>query len=302
MSLVETEWLEKNLDSVNIQSVYFTDIDKKNRNITLNIIFDNNVPNYKEVIPSFANFFLSKMNSINAKFYFEFIDFYKTNFQNNLKNRINFLKHENIQELNQYKKTIEKILTFVNEQLELSITNNLSFILGGEYKNQKGMGIGTDYTESMDNWAHYIHATYDYQDPGNAYKNILLMGGYRSDDHTSWGEEITYKFKVGYHLPKTNTSFHTSYATAFRAPSLDQLYSQSGGGAFSNSSLLPETSKNFEFGIKQKVNDRSSMTMTFYNSSCPHKLCQGQNITLFFENYLTIDPLFYFPCFLDGDY
>ena len=160
----------------------------------------------------------------------------------------------------------------IDLQNNLNVTNNLSFILGGEYKNQKGMGIGTDYTESMDNWAHYIHATYDYQDPGNAYKNILLMGGYRSDDHTSWGEEITYKFKVGYHLPKTNTSFHTSYATAFRAPSLDQLYSQSGGGAFSNSSLLPETSKNFEFGIKQKVNDRSSMTMTFFNSAFRNKI------------------------------
>lgn len=151
--------------------------------------------------------------------------------------------------------------TTLDIQNNLDITDDLSLIFGGEYRKQKAISYNA-YTEALENWSQYLTANYDYESPENEYKNFLLTAGYRHDYHTHWGNHVTYKFGGGYYLPKTNTRFHTSYATAFVSPTLDDLYSSS-----SNLAVTPETSKSFEFGIRQNLNKRSRVNITFFNDS-----------------------------------
>ena len=156
--------------------------------------------------------------------------------------------------------------TSLDLQNNFKVTEDLSFMFGGEYRNQKGIGVDSSYSEVIDNWSQFVQATYDYQNPDNEYKNFLLTAGYRHDYHTTWDNHVTYKFGGGYYLPKTNTQFHTSYATAFVSPTLDDLYYPP-IATTANPGLTPETSKSFEFGFKQNLNERSNLNMTFFNDS-----------------------------------
>jgi len=151
--------------------------------------------------------------------------------------------------------------TTVDLQNNLYVTDDISLIFGGEYREQKAISYNS-YTGSIENWSQYLTANYDYQNSESEYKNFLLTAGYRHDYHDHWGNHVTYKFGGGYYLPKTNTRFHTSYATAFISPTLDDLYSSS-----SNPNVTPETSKSFEFGLKQDLSERSNLNMTFFNDS-----------------------------------
>jgi vitamin B12 transporter len=156
--------------------------------------------------------------------------------------------------------------TSLDLQNNFKVTEDLSFMFGGEYRNQKGIGVDSSYSEVIDNWSQFVQASYDYQNPDNEYKNFLLTAGYRHDYHTTWDNHVTYKFGGGYYLPKTNTQFHTSYATAFVSPTLDDLYYPPVAST-ANPDLTPETSKSFEFGFKQNLNERSNLNMTFFNDS-----------------------------------
>jgi len=151
--------------------------------------------------------------------------------------------------------------TTLDLQNNLNVTDDLSLIFGGEYRKQKAISYNS-YISSLENWSQYLTANYDYQNPENEYKNFLLTAGYRHDHHTHWGNYVTYKFGGSHYLAKTNTRFHASYATAFVSPTLDDLYSSS-----SNPNVTPETSKSFEFGLRQSINKRSSVNMTFFNDS-----------------------------------
>ena len=161
--------------------------------------------------------------------------------------------------------------TSLDFQNNLKISKELSFILGGEYRNQATKSLGNDYNTKFDNWSNFVQASYDYEDPNNEYKNFLLTAGYRHDYHTNWDNNVTYKLGVGYYLPKTNTQFHSSFATAFVSPTTDQLWYPPVATS-ANPNLLPEENKSFEFGIKQVVSKRSEFTITFFNDSHTNKI------------------------------
>ncbi|MDC9594904.1 TonB-dependent vitamin B12 receptor BtuB [Xenorhabdus sp. IM139775] len=91
--------------------------------------------------------------------------------------------------------------------------------------------------KQVDNTGLYLTAQQKVQD-------VILEGAVRSDHHseydwnTTWQAGIGWEFSEGYR-------FITSYGTAFKAPTLNQLYSQWG-----NESLKPEKSKQWEVGIE----------------------------------------------------
>jgi vitamin B12 transporter len=76
---------------------------------------------------------------------------------------------------------------------------------------------------------------------------LVLTGGGRIDNHSTFGAYDTHRLTAAYLLKETDTKFHASYGTGFRAPSLYELFST----PYGNPNLTPETSKSWDAGIEQ---------------------------------------------------
>jgi vitamin B12 transporter len=83
----------------------------------------------------------------------------------------------------------------------------------------------------------------------NLWDRLLLTGGVRQDSYNVFGDATTYRVTGGYLVKETGTKFRTSYATGFRAPTLNDLFFQ----GFGNPNLKPEKSKSFDAGIDQSL-------------------------------------------------
>lgn len=99
--------------------------------------------------------------------------------------------------------------------------------------------------------------------------DLTLTAGVRHDDHETFGGHTTWRTTASYRIPSTGTRFHGGYGTAFRAPSLYQLYapSDSFGNTNGNPDLKPEESRGYDIGFEQSVlDDRVTFGSTFFNS------------------------------------
>ncbi|CDL84161.1 TonB-dependent vitamin B12 receptor BtuB [Xenorhabdus szentirmaii] len=95
----------------------------------------------------------------------------------------------------------------------------------------------TGEQKSVDNTGAYLTAQQKIHD-------FTLEGAVRSDHHSEYGWNTTWQTGASWEFIE-GYRFITSYATAFKAPTLGQLYSQWG-----NESLKPEKSKQWEGGIE----------------------------------------------------
>ena len=100
-------------------------------------------------------------------------------------------------------------------------------------------------------------------------KGLVLTGGGRIDDHSAFGAHDTHRFTAAYLLPGTETKFHSSYGTGFRAPSLNELFGPFGG----NPNLQPETSKSWDVGIEQGfLNNRLGFGATYFSIDMTNRI------------------------------
>jgi vitamin B12 transporter len=86
-------------------------------------------------------------------------------------------------------------------------------------------------------------------------KKLNIEGGFRYNDHSKYGDNTTYTFNPSYSITD-NWRVFGSVTSAFKAPSLFQLFDASSG----NPDLKPETSTNYEGGVQflnAKVNTRA---------------------------------------------
>ncbi|WP_447984059.1 TonB-dependent receptor plug domain-containing protein [Nitrospira sp. Nam74] len=83
----------------------------------------------------------------------------------------------------------------------------------------------------------------------NIWERLLMTAGVRQDSYNVFGDATTYRVTAGYLIPETGTKIRGSYATGFRAPSLNELFFQN----FGNPDLKPEKSKSMDVGVEQRL-------------------------------------------------
>ena len=94
----------------------------------------------------------------------------------------------------------------------------------------------------------------------------LTLGG-RFSNHNQFGNNFTYEINPAYQL-NNSTLLYASLSTGFNAPSLYHLYEPyTPFGAYTsrgNEALKPETSVSYEFGVKHRLNKKTSFTISYF--------------------------------------
>jgi vitamin B12 transporter len=137
--------------------------------------------------------------------------------------------------------------SFDTRRETVSLQNDVSFgdrhllTIGADSLQDKIKSTTTFPVRSRDNDGIFVQ----YQGQFNKHKLLFSL---RGDDNEQFGNKTTGNIGWSYQLNK-NLRTMASYGTAFKAPTLNQLYFP----FFGNANLVPEESKSTEFGLKGKA-------------------------------------------------
>lgn len=81
----------------------------------------------------------------------------------------------------------------------------------------------------------------------NLWNRVFATAGVRHDAYNVFGSATTYRVTGGYYSLETDTKLRASYATGFRAPSMNELYFPN----FGNPQLGAEKSRSMDVGVDQ---------------------------------------------------
>jgi vitamin B12 transporter len=87
----------------------------------------------------------------------------------------------------------------------------------------------------------------------NLWDRVFGTAGIRQDSYNVFGDATTYRLTGGYLHKETGTKVRTSYATGFRAPSINDLFFPN----FGNPNVTPEKSQSFDVGVDQWLFSKS---------------------------------------------
>ena len=195
----------------------------------------------------------------------------------------------------------------------VTVTDWVDVIAGVDYDRQwaytNTVGSFTPYTQG---WGAMTQTGLYGQLRFNPFEGFNLNVGGRSDFNDTFGTVGTWRAGASYLWAPTDTKFKGSYGTAFKAPSLFELY---GPGAFcgGNRNLQPEYSRGYEFGVEQGIYDRkvkAGITYFFNTYSnliqCPPPFLALQNVANAqsegFEATVQVSPLKWFDFYFDYTY
>lgn len=143
----------------------------------------------------------------------------------------------------------------------------------------------------------------------NPFTGFNLNVGGRVDLNDTFGTVGTWRAGASYLWAPTDTKVKASYGTAFKAPSLFELY---GTGFFcgGNRNIQPEYSRGYEVGVEQGIFDRkvkAGITYFFNTYSgliqCPPPFTSLQNVANAqsegFETFVQISPLKWLDLYFD---
>ena len=137
------------------------------------------------------------------------------------------------------------------------------------HNNRATVGLGMNYFTGHDNTfsnqGEKDFNTY-LQDEWEVVKNLNLTGGVRYDHYDLAGDAVTYRITAAYLFDKSDTKIRSSYGTAFKAPSMLELFSTD-IGFLGNPNLKPETSKGWDAGVDQYLlNRRVTLSATYFQN------------------------------------
>jgi vitamin B12 transporter len=95
----------------------------------------------------------------------------------------------------------------------------------------------------------------------NLWDRVFATGGIRQDEYNIFGSATTYRATAGYLHQETGTKVRGSYATGFRAPTINQLFFPD----FGNPDLKPEKSQSMDVGLDQYLLDnRLTLSASYF--------------------------------------
>lgn len=118
--------------------------------------------------------------------------------------------------------------------------------VGYQYREQLGENKGTFSEKKLSSNAGFAQLQL------NLFDRFFATGGFRQDSYNTFGDATTYRVTGAYLLKETGTKLRSSYATGFRAPSINELFFPN----FGNPNLKPEKSQSFDVGIDQEFWDK----------------------------------------------
>lgn len=158
---------------------------------------------------------------------------------------------------------------FKSKLFKIDWQNNLflheanTFTLGVDYQQEQGEseynsdGIWGPSSSIFPSKRAHVTGFY-LQDQIRLANRFFATLGLRLDDHSQFGPAVTYRLAPAFFIEATQTKFRATYGTAFKSPSLYQLYAP---GIFfwhifrpiGNTELDPEKSIGWDIGVEQQL-------------------------------------------------
>jgi len=159
---------------------------------------------------------------------------------------------------------------------------------GYQYREQQGENFNLT-TGRTDITKHIIssHAGFA-QGQLNLWDRVFATAGVRQDDYNVFGSATTYRATAGYLHQETGTKIRSSYATGFRAPTINQLFFP----VFGNPNLKPEKSQSMDIGVDQYLFDnRLTLSGGFFWNHFRDMILFQQNLAVCGPDTVFGDPL-----------
>lgn len=144
---------------------------------------------------------------------------------------------------------LSDIRTYSNRiewQNNFQIAEPLSVIAGYQFREQIGRSTDLFTDKRVASNAIFGEAQL------NLWDRVFGTAGVRQDEYNVFGSATTYRLTGGYLHKETGTKIRASYATGFRAPTINELFFP----AFGDPNLRPEKSQGGDVGIDQTLFDK----------------------------------------------
>lgn len=137
--------------------------------------------------------------------------------------------------------------------------------------------------ESAETFGYYI------QDEIKLWQDLITTIGLRIDDHEEFGARLTYRITSSYLFRPTGTRIKGTFGTAFKAPTLAQLYENS-TYVLGNPDLTPEKSRGWDIGLEQYLwDDRIILGATYFENHFEDLINTFFSLTSFKYEYENVD-------------
>ena len=143
----------------------------------------------------------------------------------------------------------------IDWQNTFQIAKPLAVVAGYQFREQIGNSVDTFPDKRVASNAGYTEAQL------NLWDRVFGTAGLRQDNYNVFGSATTYRLTAGYLHKETGTKLRGSYATGFRAPTINELFFPN----FGNSNLRPEKSQGGDVGVDQTLFEkRVTLTATYF--------------------------------------
>jgi len=183
---------------------------------------------------------------------------------------------------------INTVANRIEWQHNVQLWKPLLLTAGYQYRDQQGENLnlttgGTD----VNNHIISSHAGFA-QGQLNLWDRVFATAGVRQDDYNVVGNATTYRATAGYLHQETGTKIRGSYATGFRAPTINQLYFP----VLGNPNLKPEKSQSMDIGVDQYLLDnRLTLSGGFFWNHYRDMIVFQQNLAVCGPDTVFGDPL-----------
>ncbi|MFO1463799.1 MAG: TonB-dependent receptor [bacterium] len=89
---------------------------------------------------------------------------------------------------------------------------------------------------------------------------LFVDAGFRFDDNSAYGNELSPRAALAVLIPEVNGKFHGAYGEGFLPPTIIQLFNPISG----NPNLKPQLTQSYEAGYEQHIGDRATLYATFF--------------------------------------